>query len=139
MTFKGSETDPARVVALSSMAHHGATADGSFWKTYSSPEELSAQLGTGLKKIGMKAYCESKLANILHMREMAKRFPEVKFMSVHPGVVNSQFGAKIVAVESVKETWLGWIMSSWLVQKFVSLLIKSSHQGWFYFFLTFDI
>ena len=82
----------------------------------------------------MKAYCESKLANILHMREMAKRFPEVKFMSVHPGVVNSQFGAKIAEVESVKETWLGWILSSWIVQKFVSLMIKSSHQGWFYFF-----
>ncbi|CBY36162.1 unnamed protein product [Oikopleura dioica] len=127
--LKGSEDDPARVVALSSMAHNGANADGTFWKTYSSPEELATELGTGIKKIGMKAYCESKLANILHMREMAKRYPEIKFMSVHPGVVNSEFGQKIAQGESFKGTWLGWFMNSWLVHKFFSTMIKSSDQG----------
>jgi len=134
--FKGSEDDPARVVALSSMAHNGANADGAFWKTYSSPEELANKLGTGIKKIGMKAYCESKLANILHMREMAKRYPEIKFMSVHPGVVNSEFGQKIAQGESFKGTWLGWFMNSWLVHKFFSTMIKSSDQGNFKPFLN---
>ena len=111
------------------MAHENATGDGKFWKTYSSPEELASALGTGISKIGIGAYCESKLANILHMREMAKRYPQIKFMSVHPGVVNSSFGSKIAEMDSVKETWFGWlmgkIMSSWLVTS----MIKSSDQG----------
>ena len=113
------------------MAHIGATGDGKFWKTYSSPEELTATLGTSIHKIGMQAYCESKLANILHMREMAKRHPSIKFMSVHPGVVNSSFADKIIDTDGATDTWFGWLMSSRFCKWLFPLLIKSSVQGFF--------
>jgi len=48
--LKGSEEDPARVIALASDAHTNATGDGRFWKTYSSSEEMASVLGTGIKK-----------------------------------------------------------------------------------------
>lgn len=126
--LKGSEEDPARVIALASDAHNGATGDGRFWKTYSSSQEMASVLGTGIKKIGINAYCESKLANILHMREMATRYPQIKFMSVHPGVVNTNFFS-FKKGDDFKGTFLGWFINTWIIRSFLSKIAKSSDQG----------
>lgn len=37
----------------------------------------------------MAKYGQSKLANILHSRELARRFPELTCVSVHPGTVKT--------------------------------------------------
>ena len=124
----GTEEDPARVIALASDAHNNASGDGRFWQTYSSSEEMASVLGTGIKKIGIKAYCESKLANILHMREMAKRYPEIKFMSVHPGVVNTSFFS-FKKGDDFKGTFLGWFMNTRFIRWFCSKIAKTSDQG----------
>jgi NAD(P)-dependent dehydrogenase (short-subunit alcohol dehydrogenase family) len=40
----------------------------------------------------MRAYCTSKLCNILFTRELAKRAPELRANCFHPGVVRTGFG-----------------------------------------------
>lgn len=45
---------------------------------------------TAQEKYGtLPLYGQSKLANILYTRELAKRFPEIKTVAVHPGVVDT--------------------------------------------------
>jgi NAD(P)-dependent dehydrogenase (short-subunit alcohol dehydrogenase family) len=49
-----------------------------------------------------RTYCTTKLAGAVAMRDQARRFPEVDFAVVHPGVVNTDLGATRGA--------LGWVM-----------------------------
>ncbi len=62
------------------------------------------QLSTGYS--GIKAYCLSKLCNILFTRELAKRLAAAKLNltanSLHPGGVNSNFGVDA-------NGWFGWM------------------------------
>ena len=72
---------PARIVNVASDAHEGATID------------VAALQGTvGL--FGMKAYGQSKLANVLFTYELARRLAGtgVTVNTLHPGVVGSGFG-----------------------------------------------
>jgi NAD(P)-dependent dehydrogenase (short-subunit alcohol dehydrogenase family) len=71
----------ARVVNLSSMAHQFAR---KFDPCDLMPEKRS---------FGRDAYSESKLCNLLHAREMARRYgmAGVRAHAVHPGFVNSNF------------------------------------------------
>jgi retinol dehydrogenase 12 len=77
--LKGSA--PARVVSLSSDAHRGGTMK---WDDL----QLSAWSGSG-----WPAYCQSKLANLLFTRELAKRTEGtgITANAVHPGFVASGF------------------------------------------------
>jgi len=75
---------PARIVVLSSAAHKGARAGLDF-------DDLNAER----KYSGWIAYCQSKLANILFTRALAKRLAgsRVTVNAVHPGLVASGFAA----------------------------------------------
>jgi NAD(P)-dependent dehydrogenase (short-subunit alcohol dehydrogenase family) len=72
---------PARIVSTASDAHHGASLDFS-----------DLQMATGYS--GRKAYCRSKLANILFTRELARRLAGtgVTANCLHPGFVATRFG-----------------------------------------------
>jgi retinol dehydrogenase-12 len=72
---------PARVINVSSDAHSGSTIEF---------DDLNAERGYS----GMRAYGQSKLANILFTRELARRLEGtgVTANSVHPGVVRTGFG-----------------------------------------------
>ncbi len=76
---------PARIVNLSSVGHNFARG-GLPWDDLQ--HEVTRYTANG-------AYCESKLANILFTRELARRLPpgEVTANAVHPGAVNSEFGS----------------------------------------------
>lgn len=41
---------------------------------------------------GMKFYAQSKLANILFTKSLAKRYPKILVNALHPGVVGTNFG-----------------------------------------------
>ena len=43
---------------------------------------------------GLKAYAQSKLANVLFTRELARRHPEINAYAVHPGPVRTRIGNK---------------------------------------------
>ena len=73
---------PARIVNVSSMAHAQGSLDF---------DDLQAERGYGK----IKAYCDSKLCNVLFTRELAKRLEgtRVTANSLHPGVVNTNLSA----------------------------------------------
>jgi NAD(P)-dependent dehydrogenase (short-subunit alcohol dehydrogenase family) len=74
-------TAPARVVTVSSIAHRGAV--------------LSMQdLQSERRYLAMLAYANSKLANVLFTRELARRLDGsgVTANCLHPGTVHSRFG-----------------------------------------------
>lgn len=74
---------PARIVNVSSQLHHRGHIDF---------DDL--QYERGYKKV--RAYCDSKLANVLFTRELARRLEgtEVTTNALHPGVVNTNLGAQ---------------------------------------------
>jgi retinol dehydrogenase 14 len=74
---------PARVVSVSSFGHH-FTRDGMGFDDLQSERRYE----------GMEAYCKSKLANVLFVRELARRETEtgVTANAAHPGWVRSSFG-----------------------------------------------
>ena len=76
---------PSRIVNLSSIAHRGA----------SKVELGKAQAGTDDRPYNaMGRYSESKLANVLFTKELARRLEGtgVSAFAVHPGGVRSEFG-----------------------------------------------
>lgn len=74
---------PTRVVTVASDAHKGGKIDF---------DDLSGQRAFS----GWRAYCQSKLANILFTRELARRLDGsgVTATCLHPGVVRSGFARK---------------------------------------------
>lgn len=49
---------------------------------------------TGKDFSSFRTYCSTKQAGALAMRDVARKFPEVDFAVVHPGVVNTDLGAR---------------------------------------------
>ena len=89
---------PARIVCLSSVVHarRGSTAVTiDFDDLHYERKPYSA----------MAAYAQSKLANILHAQELARRLDgtDVTVYSVHPGWIRSNFGAEVMP---------GWLRSA---------------------------
>ncbi len=72
---------PARIINVSSGAHTGATVDF---------DNLQGEDGYS----GIRAYGQSKLANVLFTKELARRLggSNVTVNSLHPGVVKTGFG-----------------------------------------------
>ncbi|XP_075052936.1 dehydrogenase/reductase SDR family member 13 [Mixophyes fleayi] len=77
------QCSPSRIVVLASSAHTKGKID---FKNLNPPGDTWIQI--------MKAYCDSKLANILFARELANRLQgtEVTCYAVHPGVVFTNLG-----------------------------------------------
>lgn len=79
------ESAPARIINVSSVAHNFALNGIHF----SDPQYRRGY-------IGFLSYAQSKLANLLFTRELAKRLrgSGVTVNAVHPGIVASQFGQR---------------------------------------------
>ncbi|MEV4620723.1 SDR family oxidoreductase [Asanoa sp. NPDC049573] len=77
------ESAPARVVTVSSQAHANGRID---FDDLQGVRDYS----------GARAYSKSKLANLLFTYELARRSPDLSVTAnaVHPGVVNTSFGAE---------------------------------------------
>ncbi|KAK2884886.1 retinol dehydrogenase 13-like [Channa argus] len=105
------ESAPSRVINLASLAHIIGKIDF---------EDLNWEK----KKFDTKqAYCQSKLANVLFTRELAKRLQGtgVTVNAVHPGVVATELGRHTGLHQSQ--------FSSSLLSPFFSLLVKSPELG----------
>jgi retinol dehydrogenase-12 len=79
-TSKLPATD-VRIVTLSSSAHGVSTPNGGI----QFPLLQTSQIEDGR----VAKYGQSKLANILHSKELARRFPEFTCVAVHPGMVST--------------------------------------------------
>lgn len=79
------ESGPARIVNVSSSMHRYGYGDGRI-----AFDNLMGEREFG----GWKAYGQSKLANVLFTRELARRLnpAEITANAMHPGLVASQFG-----------------------------------------------
>ncbi|XP_069547601.1 retinol dehydrogenase 13-like isoform X1 [Brachyistius frenatus] len=105
------ESAPSRVINLASLAHIIGKIDF---------EDLNWEK----KKFDTKqAYCQSKLANVLFTRELAKRLQGtgVTVNAVHPGVVATQLGRYTGLHQSQ--------FSSSVLSPFFSLLVKNPEMG----------
>lgn len=99
-----------RVVVLASSVHR-SWPQGWGWK----PDSLT----TEARDMGAyDRYHRSKLANVLFAREMARRYPGVKTVSVHPGMVNTG----IVGSETP------WVMTT-AITVLKPLVVKSVEDG----------
>ncbi|KAJ5608048.1 hypothetical protein N7537_004667 [Penicillium hordei] len=56
-------------------------------------------------------YGQSKLANLIYARELAKRFPAITSVSVHPGVVETG----LVSNLGIKEKILVYVITWWII------------------------
>ncbi|XP_061565305.1 retinol dehydrogenase 13-like [Cololabis saira] len=105
------ESAPSRVIILASLAHIIGKIDFD-------------DLNWEKKKFDTKqAYCQSKLANVLFTRELAKRLQGtgVTVNAVHPGVVATELGRHTGLHQSQ--------FSSFMLGPFFSLLVKSPELG----------
>lgn len=82
-TSKMPEAD-VRVITLSSMGHHGAPKGGINFDDPAMP-----QAGTWAR------YGQAKLANILFAKELARRYPEIRSVSIHPGIIKTELYSTI--------------------------------------------
>ena len=76
----GEAKSDVRIVASTSHTHHYAPSGGIVFESLKSTAE---------KMPGFARYGQSKLANVLWVREMAKRYPHFVVAAVHPGVVST--------------------------------------------------
>ncbi|KAE8448896.1 hypothetical protein EG329_008692 [Mollisiaceae sp. DMI_Dod_QoI] len=82
-----------RVICVSSIGHVGAPWSGINFETLKTEMAWTPT---------MIRYGQSKLANILFIRELVKRYPKILAVSVHPGAVNT---------ELYRSVFSGWMSS----------------------------
>jgi dehydrogenase/reductase SDR family protein 13 len=98
------QADAARIVNVASTMHYQAK--GIDWDAVRQPTA---------SRLGMKEYSESKLANVLHAQELARRLEgtNVTTYSLHPGVIASDVYRKV----------------PWPLRKVMTMFMKSTEDG----------
>ncbi|KAJ8945893.1 hypothetical protein NQ318_002735 [Aromia moschata] len=103
------QSSPARIVNVSSMAHSGVKMD-------------FLDLNWDVKKYSaLGAYQQSKLANILFTKELARKLNEnniegVNVYSLHPGVIKTELGRHIIINKIWGLRWLWENISTWFIK-----------------------
>ncbi len=97
-----------RIVNVSSKAHYNSKIRFDSFK---------GEVGAAKYK-GMAAYGQSKLANVLFTKELARRYPNICSHSLHPGVV----GTEIAGKNDNKTAWR-------LIWKMISPFMLSPNNG----------
>lgn len=77
-----------RIINLSSSGERAAPRGGLVLEDAKTPMD---------SYLTMTRYGQSKLANILFTKELAKRYPSIKSVAVHPGLVNTDLGRGLKA------------------------------------------
>lgn len=75
-----------RIITLSSVAHALTPKSGIEFATLKTPQD---GLGPWFQPSNFTRYGQSKLANLLYAAELAKRYPALLSVSVHPGFVRT--------------------------------------------------
>ena len=98
------QADAARIVNVASTMHYQAK--GIDWDAVRKPAE---------SRLGLKEYSVSKLANVLHAQELARRLADtnVTTYSLHPGVIASDVYRRV----------------PWPFRKLMTMFMKSTEDG----------
>ena len=98
------QADAARIVNVASTMHYQAK--GIDWDAVRKPT---------VSRLGMKEYSESKLANVLHAQELARRLAgtNVTTYSLHPGVIASDVYRQV----------------PWPLRKVMTMFMQSTEDG----------
>lgn len=75
-----------RIINMSSVAYTNAPKAGIEFDSLKTPQ---AKIGGMIPGPTWARYGESKLANMLYARELAKHYPQIKTVSVHPGFIKT--------------------------------------------------
>ncbi|KAJ1334922.1 retinol dehydrogenase 12 [Microdochium nivale] len=106
----------ARVVVLSSAGHSYTPTGGIDFSTLKTP-------GDTLNS--WQRYGQSKLANILFAKELARRYPQIKAASLHPGVIKTNLSST-----AKSNSWLMSVIVP-LTSKFITDVETGAHgQLW---------
>lgn len=92
-TAKQPESD-VRIVLITSTGWRGHPKGGVQFSTLNTTQDFPL-LGKWVR------YCQSKLANIVYAAELAKRYPGITCLSVHPGVVHTELVGNLNMMDKV--------------------------------------
>lgn len=109
---KTAETEKdVRIINLSSSAHTWGPKDGLVLK-----DATTEMRGYWTRT----RYGHSKLANILYTRELARRYPLIKSVAVHPGIVGTNLVSGAIA---------SYPYAGWLLRRLVPIVAVSVQEG----------
>ena len=104
----------ARIINISSVAHKTAPFGGILL------EGDGAKLKTTMKEYAlMTRYGQSKLANILLTTQLAKRYPHILSVAIHPGIVSTNIAHSVMQSK--------WYLA--LINKLMDPFLKRSTEG----------
>lgn len=83
-----------RVITTTSDGYRFHKAEGIVFKDLDTPQLNLSFLSSIGGKDSWRRYFQSKLANLVYTVELARRYPTVKFVVVHPGVVDTPLTAR---------------------------------------------
>ncbi|KAF2202133.1 oxidoreductase [Delitschia confertaspora ATCC 74209] len=98
-----------RIINVSSLGHYAAPTAG-----------IIFDQRTLEKKHTFTRYGQSKLANILFTRELARRYPSITSVSLHPGVIVTDLYASIAAYSV-----LGWLLA---IYRFLAPILPGHYR-----------
>lgn len=81
-----------RIINMSSIAYKQAPKEGIAFDSIKTGQE---GLGSMIPGGRWARYGQSKLANMLYARELAKRYPSIKTVSIHPGYIKTDLFAGV--------------------------------------------
>lgn len=95
-----------RIVSTSSDGYRFHSADGIVFEDLRTTQENLRIFG--FKSLGgWTRYFQSKLANIVYATELAKRYPSIKVVAVHPGVIDTELTPRYLKRTLIKSLILG--------------------------------
>ncbi|OHF03026.1 short-chain dehydrogenase/reductase [Colletotrichum orchidophilum] len=104
-TARSDSNSDVRVISLSSYGHAYATKGGVQYDSLKTEAEALGPYGR---------YSQSKLANVLWARQLAKEYPDITVAAVHPGVVSTNLAAGTTGSPKVVQ-YLMHFANRWLV------------------------
>ena len=92
-------TPGGRIVSLTSVAFLYPPPGGIQFDTLKTPRSVGIIGGVGAAGWN---YCQSKLANILYVQELSRRYPDVTSVAIHPGTVATPLNTRL--------GWADWLL-----------------------------
>ncbi|KAI8964701.1 oxidoreductase [Daldinia sp. FL1419] len=100
-----------RVVILTSAGWRGHPKNGIDFATIRTKQEDLTLLGFHLR------YGQSKIANIIYATEIARRYPNIKAVSIHPGVVTTDLVNSLPPIKKAFVYGANWILGGGVVDE----------------------